>query len=125
MIVYSDTLDEMDLRRACIGITAVYLTHNVVGSVPLVEGPRVRARRFERVTLRANSAERMPDWREMDGGADGRAPQYATYHEYGRWMAALLDVDPNARIKSALNDFRGREDFHAQTGGLYAAGVKR
>lgn len=85
-----------------------------------------RVRRFEAVTIRATSALRAKDWRDRETtgrspmGGRRSMPQYATYDEHGRFMAAILRVDPNARIKSAVHDFDGARDFHAQTGNQYA-----
>lgn len=146
MKIYSDTLTIEDLHRACDAIPAVYLSDRGYGMatgtyngasygspIVLVEG---RKRRFERVTLRAESSERPKNWRELDDsvvpphdvmgatmGGRRSMPQHATYDEHGRWMARLFDIDPHARIKSAVNDFNGRDDFHAQTGGKYRASV--
>lgn len=122
MVIYSATLTLDDLADACDGIPAVYLN----GTPTLVEG---RKRRFVGVTLRAAGDERPVDWREHDdtasngtpmGGPQAKSmPQHATYAEHGRWMANVLDVDPDARIKSAINDFHGRADFHRQTANAY------
>lgn len=115
MIVYSDVLTMEDLERACDFNAALYLN-----DARLVEG---RKRRFEGVTIRATSALRAPDWREHDSsamrGGVKSFPQFATYDEHGQWMARLFEVDPRARIKSAVNDFHGREDFHRQTSQRY------
>jgi hypothetical protein len=154
MIVYSDKLTIDDLARATDFVNAVHLADGAhggfsTGNIRLIEGPKVRKRRIEGVTLRADSRERPKNWRELDGegvcyanavdvACGGRAedrgpdsgyrspmggrtmmPQYATYHEHGHWMARVFEMDPDARIKSAVNDFDGREDFHRQTNGLY------
>lgn len=127
MIVYSETLTVDDLQLAADRVPAVYL----VPDKAYVTG--ARKRRIEGVSLRARSHERGEGWRERDEHRDdgGRGygvaamggrrlmPQYATYNEHGDFMALVFDMDPSARIKSAVNDFNGRENFHAQTYGAY------
>ena len=116
MKIYSQTLTIEDLAQAAAAIPAVHLN----GEPVLING---RKRRIEGVTIRATTAERMPDWRERDDSAyrSGRAalPQFATYNEHGQWMARLFELDPQARIVSAVNDFNGVEDFHRQTSRRY------
>ena len=117
MKIYSDTLTIEDLHRACDAIPAVSINdRNGFAQPHIIEG---RKRRIEGVTLKATTSERVPDWREIAGVDKRSMPQHATYDEHGRWMAALLDIDPDARIKSAVNDFQGREDFHCQTRNAY------
>lgn len=113
MKIYSDVLNEQDLVIACKRASgAVYLN-----AAKLIEG---RKRRFEGVTIRAETALRVgDDWRSEGTGGRRECPQYATYDEHGRWMAALFARDPQARIKSAIHDFNGAADFHDQTDNRY------
>lgn len=102
MVIYSDILTVSDLLDAAEALPPLRLQ---------VSGDFAgRSRRIEGVTLRAISALRPPGTPK---------PQFATYDEHGHWMARLFAIDPSARIKSAINDFRGAEDFHAKTSRKY------
>lgn len=119
MKIYSDKLTAIHLVLACHAAgPPIYLN-----GYDLKDGPRIRARRFESVTIRARSELRTDDdWKsEVRGGLGGNRamPQYATYDEHGRFMNALFERDPATRIVLAVNTFDGADDFHAQTGGKY------
>lgn len=50
------------------------------------------------------------------GGYDGHPGFAASYDDWGRFLAALFLVDPDA----IAGPYKGYDDFHAQTKGAYA-----
>lgn len=111
MKVYSETLTMADLHSAC------------PDGIELMDGAVLidkRSRRFEGVRLCSPVARKISKRRPNTGtwGAD-RAHYCATWDEHGAWMAELFERDPSARIMGYA-DYRDREDFHQQTGGMYA-----
>lgn len=46
--------------------------------------------------------------------ASGRRTASACWHVHRDFMVALFDLAPNARLKTALADYRGRDDFNAK-----------
>lgn len=119
MYVYSKTLTMADLENA-----AARLGLELVPGAELYEGPRTR--RFDRVRLQSADARTVEYPRETKAWEEGRMiystgrrHHSATYDEHGYWMAELFELDPNARIKSGMHDFRGHADFHEQTRDTY------
>jgi hypothetical protein len=56
------------------------------------------------------------------GGKLGRRTPYVTWEGHREFMRIVFRDYPEARIKSAIADYRGREDFdvkHPQTRGLW------
>lgn len=107
MRVYSDTLTADDLhnaaRRARVGI------RDIAG----MQRPRVRARGW--VLSLTGSSTRHRNSGTYGADHDDFPP--ATWDEHGAWMAALYEVDPDARIAY----YRNREDFHTLTANAYRA----
>lgn len=46
--------------------------------------------------------------------ASGRRTASACWHVHRDFMVALFDLAPNTRLKTALADYRGRDDFNAK-----------
>ena len=101
MKVWSDTLTAQDLKDCGRGPVAVWRCE---GPMPA----RVRSQVFD-VVLTGTS----PRGRNS-GRYGGERTEYAppaTWDEHGEWMSRVFDIDPDARIAN----YKGREDFHAQT----------
>jgi hypothetical protein len=58
------------------------------------------------------------------GGRQGRRLPYVTWEGHREFMLVVFERYPEARIKSAIADYKGREEFlakHPQTKGLWNA----
>jgi len=98
MLAYHVT--EADLRNAAERASKLY-----DGNVVLdVRGMNGRAIRFglKVSSSRGNGAHR--SWQ-------GRRTTYACWHVHAEFFRALFESFPDARIKSAMADYRGRESF--------------
>ncbi len=118
MKVWSTTLTHGDLWTACERVNndfpgcAVYLE----AGCKLHEGPRVR--RFDGVKLRSEFGLHLPNTgtngaASYDRGYSGNLA--ASWTEWGWFLARVFEEDPDARC----GDYKGAEDFHAQTHGRF------
>jgi hypothetical protein len=103
MKVYSDRDLELDILNA--------MRWPVYGSCSSLPG-RLRVRRYGwDVALHNATSKRHHNTGTHGAGDEGAA----TYDDYGRFIAALFAIDPNARIAY----YDGADDFHVKTAGKY------
>lgn len=107
MRIHSDTLTDADLYRAAeeARVTLVDMTR---------KGSRQRDHAFN-VVLRGES-NRAPNF--GNGSPMGHGKRAATWDQWGVFLAALFDLDPDMLTPY----YRNAEDFHYQTSHRFAGG---
>ena len=106
MKFYSDKLTERDIHEAAAKVPDVY-----VHSIDRIMRVRVKDRGW--IVRLGNSVSN----RFFNSGSYGASGERgaASYDDYGRVLSILFDKDPDAR----LGDYKGREEFHADTARRY------
>lgn len=108
MRIHTDTLTYSDIYRATNAAEMVGVSVSITA-----HGSRSRATAFD-VTLTGTSSRR------PNPGTGGRYPSddhAATWDEWGMFLAALFNADPNAFAGSAAHPvYANRDHFHAVTG---------
>jgi hypothetical protein len=115
MKVYSDILTEQDLRVALAeAVNTCTPGHCGFERLAPLPRPRLRSRGWDVLLHRAggrpfNTGKRGSEYSERTGAGA------ASWDDYGRWLAALYELDPAMRAGYYLS----RENFHLSTDGKY------
>lgn len=112
MKIHTDKITLADLYAATRDIPGAYLDDVAYA------GSRSRDHAFW-VSLESDGTPDQhgaPRRHKRNSGHRGAHPGYAaSYADWGHWLAALFDIDPDAIASS----YKGRDDFHAQTKGAF------
>jgi hypothetical protein len=116
MKVYSDKLTEQDLRVTLSTAVNTYVPgHCGFEKFEHLARPRLASRGWDVLLYRAGS--RRPFATGRHGAGDRGA---ARYDDYGLWLAALYDLDPDMQVRGQY-PYKGRDDFHRATEGKFRA----
>jgi hypothetical protein len=109
--IYSDKLGDAGIRAALARTPdPVYLER-----FEPVENPRIRAHGWDILLGRTGSA------RSFNSGTRGaKGEGAASWDDWGRFLAELFELDPDAEIPSAK--YHGLASFHASTHWAYQTG---
>lgn len=103
MRIHTDVLTNADLRAALARDNDL---------VAVRKGSRSRDHAYD-VTLTGFGARHT----RASGSVAAHGDKAATYTDWGRWIAKLFELDPNA----IAGPYRGADDFHTKTESVYDA----
>jgi hypothetical protein len=110
--------------RECVKLSGLAIWGDGFRPTPLAkEGKALHVRLcVDRLAPRTNGLLPFQKRGRSWGGKQGRRTPYVTWEGHREFMLVVFERFPEARIKSAIADYKGRDEFfdkHPQTKGLW------